>query len=124
MASELRVNTLKDAAGNNSVGMSYVAEGTARHWVNFNQTGTQAIRESFNAASLTDGGTGISTVNFTTSLANADYAVQNTKGSEGYRGFHSVKSLATGSYGVDSRNDGGNEADSIFQIGTVHGDLA
>ena len=28
MASELRVNTLKDASGNNSIGMSYVAEGT------------------------------------------------------------------------------------------------
>jgi len=124
MASELRVNTLKDAAGNNSVGMEYVAEGTARHWVNFNQTGTQAIRESFNAASLTDNGTGLSTVNFTTSLSNADYAVQNTKGEEGYRGFHSVKSLTTGSYALDSRNDGGSEADATIQIGTVHGDLA
>jgi len=124
MASELRVNTLKDAAGNNSVAMQYVAEGTARHWVNFNQTGTQAIRESFNAASLTDGGTGRSTVNFTTSLGNADYAVQNTKGDEGYRGFHSVKSLATGSCAVDARNDSGNEADASIQLLTIHGDLA
>ena len=33
MASELRVNTLKDASGNNSVGMSYVAEGSAKQWV-------------------------------------------------------------------------------------------
>ena len=30
MASELRVNTLKDASGNNSVGMSTVAEGSAK----------------------------------------------------------------------------------------------
>ena len=124
MASELRVNTLKDAAGANSVGMSYVAEGTAKHWVNFNQTGTQATRDSFNTASLTDNGTGLSTVNFTTALSNANYAVQNTKGDAGYRGYHSVKSLGTGSYGVDSRNDGGNEADALLQIGTVHGDLA
>ena len=30
MASELRVNTLKDASGNNSVAMSYVADGNAK----------------------------------------------------------------------------------------------
>ena len=33
MASELRVNTLKDASGNNSVGMSTVANGSAKQWV-------------------------------------------------------------------------------------------
>ena len=30
MASELRVNTLKDASGNNSVAMEYVAGGSAK----------------------------------------------------------------------------------------------
>ena len=38
MASELRVDTLKDSSGNNSVGMSYVAGGSAKFWVNFNNT--------------------------------------------------------------------------------------
>ena len=38
MASELRVNTLKDASGNNSIGMSYVAEGSAKVWVTFDGT--------------------------------------------------------------------------------------
>ena len=32
MASELRVNTLKDAAGNNSIATSFVAGGSAGHW--------------------------------------------------------------------------------------------
>ena len=36
MASELRVNTLKDASGNNSVATSTVAEGTAKAWTNLN----------------------------------------------------------------------------------------
>ena len=35
MASELRVNTLKDAAGNNSIATSFVAGGSAKAWVNF-----------------------------------------------------------------------------------------
>ena len=48
MASELRVNTLKDASGNNSIATSVVANGSAKAWINFNQTSTQAIRDSFN----------------------------------------------------------------------------
>ena len=45
-----------------------------RAWVNFNGTGTVAIRASFNVSSITDNGTGDYTVNFTTALADANYA--------------------------------------------------
>lgn len=45
-----------------------------RAWVNFNGTGTVAIRASFNVSSITDNGTGIYTVNFTTALPDANYA--------------------------------------------------
>ena len=55
------------------------ATGTApmyacRAWVNFNGTGTVAIRASGNVSSITDNGTGDYTVNFTTALPDADYA--------------------------------------------------
>jgi hypothetical protein len=43
-------------------------------WVNFNGTGTVAIRGSFNVSSITDNGTGNYTVNFTTALADANYS--------------------------------------------------
>ena len=45
-----------------------------RAWVNFNGTGTVAIRASGNVSSITDNGTGDYTVNFTTALSDADYA--------------------------------------------------
>jgi hypothetical protein len=45
----------------------------ARAWVNFNGTGTVAIRTSGNVSSITDNGTGDYTVNFTTAMADADY---------------------------------------------------
>jgi hypothetical protein len=45
-----------------------------RAWVNFNGTGTVAIRASFNVSSITDNGTGDYTVNFTTALQDANYA--------------------------------------------------
>lgn len=52
----------------------------AQAWVNFNGTGTVAIRTSFNVTSITDNGTGAYTVNFTTAFADADYAVLATSG--------------------------------------------
>jgi len=46
----------------------------ARAWVNFNGTGTVAIRASGNVSSITDNGTGDYTVNFTTAMADANYS--------------------------------------------------
>ena len=43
-------------------------------WVNFNGTGTVAMRDNFNVSSITDSGTGVYTANFTNSMANANYA--------------------------------------------------
>ena len=46
-----------------------------RAWVNFNGTGTVAIRASGNVSSITDNGTGDYTVNFTTAMQDANYAL-------------------------------------------------
>jgi hypothetical protein len=46
-----------------------------RAWVNFNGTGTPAIRASGNVSSITDGGTGIFQLNFTTAMPNTNYSV-------------------------------------------------
>ena len=46
-----------------------------RAWVNFNGTGTIAIRASGNVSSITDNGTGDYTVNFTTAMPDVDYAI-------------------------------------------------
>lgn len=47
----------------------------ARAWVNFNGTGTVAIRGSGNVSSITDNGAGQYTVNFITAMPDANYAV-------------------------------------------------
>ena len=46
-----------------------------RAWVNFNGTGTVAIRASGNVSSITDNGTGDYTVNFATAMPDANYSV-------------------------------------------------
>ena len=50
----------------------------AKVWVNFNGTGTVAIRDSFNVSSITDVGTGQYGVNIQNAMANANYAVTTT----------------------------------------------
>jgi len=55
-----------------------------RAWVNFNGTGTVAIRGSGNVTSITDNGVGSYAVNLTTALTDTNYAcVMATKGSSG-----------------------------------------
>ena len=60
--------------GTTSVPSTYVVNGSAKAWVNFNGTGTVAIRDSLNVSTITDNGTGDYTVNFTTAMTDADYA--------------------------------------------------
>jgi hypothetical protein len=62
---------------------AFNATGTAptyacRAWVNFNGTGVVAIRASGNVSSITDNGVGDYTINFTTAMQDADYAVTGT----------------------------------------------
>jgi hypothetical protein len=54
-----------------------------RAWVNFNGTGTVAIRGSGNVSSITDSGVGIYTVNFTTAMPDANYAAVSMAGQYG-----------------------------------------
>lgn len=74
--STLRVDAIQNRTGGDLIS----AKGMARAWVNFNGTGTVAIRSAFNVTSITDNGTGAYTVNFTTAMPDADYAVAATSG--------------------------------------------
>jgi len=76
MAGTLTLSTLSD--GTNSTSATNAIQGSAKVWVNFNGTGTVAIRASYNVSSITDNGTGNYTVNFTNALTDANYAVHVT----------------------------------------------
>ena len=65
-----------DSSGNFKFNSGYGSVGTAygcRAWINFNGTGTPAIRGSGNVSSITDNGTGNYTVNFTTAMPDVNY---------------------------------------------------
>lgn len=63
---------------------------TCRAWVNFNGTGTVAIRADFNVTSITDNGTGDYTVNFTTAMPDANYAVTASAKYNSSTNYHTV----------------------------------
>ena len=71
--STLEVSNLND--GTTTVGTTFITNGSAKVWVNFNGTGTIAARDSHNVSSLTDNGTGDYNINFSNNMSNSDYYV-------------------------------------------------
>ena len=125
MASELRVNTLKDASGNNSVAMEYVANGSAKAFSLFDGD-ANAIRKSFNQSSLTDVGTGQYRQTYSSSMSDAFQAVSTNshRDSDQYIGNRSSDN-ATTHHQVNSFTRGGTtRADTNTAVAIVHGDLA
>jgi hypothetical protein len=60
-----------------------------RAWVNFNGTGTVAIRASGNVSSITDSGVGLYGVNFTTAMPDVSYSYSHAYSNE-VNGQHTV----------------------------------
>jgi hypothetical protein len=88
-------------------------------WVNFNGTGTVAIRASFNVTSITDNGVGDYTVNFTTALADVNYCTVVTPmrvaSNTGAQGFLLETTTPTAALvRVGTANQGGTLVDSTF----------
>ena len=95
-----------------------------RAWVNFNGTGTVAIRASGNVSSITDNGVGNYTVNFTTAMPDANYSPITAVG-KGAIGVDDViqgaakgsSNITTSSYQVATVNAGGT---AFIDVNYVH----
>ena len=107
--------------------------GVAAAWVNFNGTGTVAVRDSNNVSSLTDNGTGDYTVNFSNDFGNTNYCATGSHGDGSsntiaqsfcfagttFFSAGSVRFATTySSAAVNGRNDG------LYVTTSIHGDLA
>jgi hypothetical protein len=132
MASELRVNTLKDASGNNSVALSTVAEGSAKAWAHI-AAGGASLPDSFNSSSLDDDGTGEYGLNFTSAMGSANYSAQatitfNNSGSNNLRNA-TVESKAASAVELDFAYTNSSGVAIAYDVETdasvgIHGDLA
>ena len=72
--STIKTTTLSTQGGS-TVPVDTVVNGTAKVWVNFNGTGTVAIRRAFNVSSITDAAVGTYTVNLTTAVVDTNGAL-------------------------------------------------
>jgi hypothetical protein len=144
MTSQLNVDTIVDKAGSGGTNVkigntsTYVSEGgavtqntvqgIAKTWVNFNGTGTVAIRDMHNVSSITDNGTGDYTVNFTNAMDNANYSCVTSAARTINNAFMSSiyysGGLATGSARVRCWEDAGAAQDPNVYCVTIFGDLA
>jgi hypothetical protein len=113
MPSTIRGSDNFDTAGGNAV----------KAWVNFNGTGTVAIRAAYNVTSITDNGTGDYTLNFTTALPDANYSLVATTGASGVgtngwqtKGYQSsATGYTTTGARIEGWSDGSASRVDIFQ---------
>jgi hypothetical protein len=115
--STAKFDTLSTLDGSQSVPVNTVAQGSAKAWVNFNGTGTVAIRAAFNVSSITDNGTGDYTVNFTNAMPDVNYctAINATVSAASHNSlWNRSTTYATGSYRTAILNHGGTAIDPDF----------
>jgi len=107
----MRLDSSRNLKFNSGYGSVATAYG-CRAWVNFNGTGTVAIREDGNVSSITDNGTGNYTINFSTAMPDANYAAVVGAGQSSFVSDQSTNDLSTtsvrlvtGTYGQGITNN-------------------
>jgi hypothetical protein len=121
--STIKATTLSNLAGSKTVPTDTVVDGSAKAWVNFNGTGTVAIRRAFNVSSITDNGTGDYTVNFTSAMSDANYAISGSCAESGAGGRWLMVSAAaaqtTSTFRMTTFNNSNAAADLQFVQASV-----
>lgn len=126
--STLNVANISD--GTDTVETGYVVNGSAKAWVNFNGTGTIAVRDSMNVSSLIDNAAGDYGVSYSNSLANANYSyVTTTSNGAALRASTlSVVSVSSATYRTSTALSGyiasGTYTDNPQNNCVIHGELA
>jgi hypothetical protein len=126
LASTLDLSSKTVTLATNAVDQLSTASGSApsysaRAWVNFNGTGTVAIRDSGNVTSITDNGTGNYTVNFTTAMPDANYSCVGVCGTAGVTQGLFVNQSSTASVAnVFTVNTGGTLTDYQQVMLNIH----
>ena len=126
--STLKADTIQSTGGGAA---TLTKQHAAKAWINFNQTSTQAIRDSFNISSITDAATGqTSPIAFTNSMSDANFSpthFNNANTGNNHTAFANNHAggcggLATGSFGTSSYNTG--YVDAELNYNSINGDLA
>jgi hypothetical protein len=126
MTSVLNVDTI--AAKNGTDPVTLTKQSAAKAWANYNGSSTASIIDSFNASSLSDGGTGDYTHDFINSMANGTYtlggACHDAAGNFGIYTTIKGSGLTTGTCQTYIMNHANVVRDPDIGTFAIHGDLA
>ena len=114
-----------------TIDTSFLFNGSAKVWVNFNGTSTGAAAgDSFNLTSMTDNGTGDYTLTFALDMVNALYSATATgykpSASHGFITNNNGNFFASDTLRIETVEDDGGHKQTEFTQScvTIHGDLA
>lgn len=117
--STIKVTNIQDTSGGSQSTSVQLAQGRSKAWVNFNGSGTVAIRDDFNVNTITDNGTGNYTINYTNSMTNANYA---WVGQIGYSGDNTNSLLNVEALSGSSNSYSSTTTTSSLNVETVYVD--
>ena len=72
--STLKVTTIQDTSGSNASTTAEIAEGRVKVWINFDMN-AGSITDSFGFSSITDDGTGLFTITYSSAFSNTNYCI-------------------------------------------------
>lgn len=141
MASQLKVDTLTGVTtagsivvtGEGNSTTTNLQQGLIKHWINMNGTGTIAIKDSFNASSISDSGGGDYIITVSNNLANDDYTLAFNQLADvtpaescfvGLRAGGTVTTKSTSQYRSLSVDEAGAVEDNVDFGCMIAGDLA
>ena len=129
--STIKVDTIQHTSGGAVI---LTKQEAAKSWVRYDQTGTPAITDSFNTASITDRATGHAGFSFTNSMGNANYCLVGMSYDDGSGSADGKNTLAVAGgtadpsasaynlYSHDQINE--TEVDISINSCSINGDLA
>ena len=129
MASILKVDTITGVATAGSIAVTgegnstttNLQQGLAKVACRISQS-NNTFNHSFNASSITDGGTGKHTITFTNAMSDTNYSGTGAKSASTYN--FSISITETNQFILYNRRDDGTYADSSQSNGFAFGDLA
>lgn len=134
MASILKVDNMQGITTAKTVTVTVGAsatqsleQGLAKAWFSLDgDAGTPVFFDSFNCASVADGGAGLPTINLTNSMNNDDFAVGALSGQTGGASlsFQGDTPKTTGDVDIRTMNSGFSATDTPNLDGIIMGDLA
>ena len=128
--SDIRADTISDAAGTGPITLT--KQSAAKAWINFNGTGTVAVRDSLNVSGLVDNGSGDCDVSFTSNMSDDDYSVSGSAMRDSanisvmcvYGSTTYGNTIFNNKVRLNVRDNSNNSVDGLAVFASIHGDLA